>query len=156
MYTIKNNRDKIFIDFNETQAFKSLVKLWSGEDTLLQLIQAQCLDRLYYIRQNIILLNRTKNMTTTRARRKFTDEFKNQMYQLYISGKLRADIVREYDLTPSALDRWIAQAQTTGSFKENDNWTPEEVELIKLRKELQQLRMENDILKQTALIMGRK
>lgn len=77
------------------------------------------------------------------------------MYQLYISGKSRADIVREYDLTPSALDRWIAQAQTTGCSKKM-TIDSEEVELIKLRKELQQLRMENDILKQTALIMGRK
>ena len=95
-------------------------------------------------------------MTIPRTRRKFTDEFKNQMYQLYTSGKSRADIVREYDLTPSALDRWIEQAQSTGSFKESDNRTPEEAELIKLRKELQQLRMENDILKQAALILGQK
>ena len=95
-------------------------------------------------------------MTKPRTRRKVTDEFKNQMYKLYISGKSKADIIIEYNLTPSALDRWIKQAQSTGSFKESDNRTPEEVELIKLRKELQQLRMENDILKQAALIMGRK
>lgn len=95
-------------------------------------------------------------MTKTRIRRKYTDEFKNQMYQLYANGKSRSDIVREYDLTPSALDRWIDQAQSTGSFKEKDNRTPEENELIKLQKEIQQLRMENDILKQAALIIGRK
>lgn len=95
-------------------------------------------------------------MTKTRIRRKYTDEFKNQMYQLYANGKSRSDIVREYDLTPSALDRWIDQAQSTGSFKEKDNRTPEENELIKLQKEVQQLRMENDILKQAALIIGRK
>ncbi|WP_435368220.1 hypothetical protein [Paenibacillus polysaccharolyticus] len=34
--------------------------------------------------------------------------------------------------------------------------SPEENELIAMRKELQRLRMENDILKQAALIMGRK
>jgi len=95
-------------------------------------------------------------MTKSRNRRKFTDEFKKQMFQLYTNGKSRADIVREYDLTPSALDRWIEQSQSTGSFKEKDNRTPEEAELIKLHKEIQQLKMENDILKQAALIMGRK
>ena len=42
------------------------------------------------------------------------------------------------------------------SFKEKENLSPEENELIALRKELQHLRMENDILKQAALIMGRK
>lgn len=64
--------------------------------------------------------------------------------------------MEEYDLTASALDRWIKQAQTTGSFKEKDNRSSEEEELIALRKEIQRLKMEVDILKQAALIMGRK
>lgn len=89
-------------------------------------------------------------------RRTFTAEFKKQMVQLYENGKSRASIVEEYDLTASALDRWIQQAKTTGSFKEKDNRSPEENELNALRKEVQRLRMENDILKQAALIMGRK
>lgn len=90
------------------------------------------------------------------ARRTFTAEFKKQMVQLYESGKSRADIVREYELTASALDRWINQSQKSGSFKEKDNRSAEENELIALRKENQRLKMENDILKQAALIMGRK
>jgi|GEM_PF-341017 len=89
-------------------------------------------------------------------RRTFTSEFNKQMVQLYENGKSRAAIVEKYDLTASALDRWIKQAQTTGSFKEKDNRSPEENELITMRKELQRLRMENDIIKQAALIMGRK
>lgn len=93
---------------------------------------------------------------TKRERRTFTDEFKNQMVQLYFNGKRKSDIIREYDLTASALDKWIKQSQSTGSFREKDNRTPEEEELIKLRKENQQLKMENDILKQAALILGRK
>jgi transposase len=93
---------------------------------------------------------------TKRERRKFTDEFKHQMVQLYLNGKPRKDIIREYDLTPSSLDKWINQSQDTGSFKEKDNQTAEEAELIKLRKEIKQLQMENDILKQAALILGRK
>lgn len=78
------------------------------------------------------------------------------MVQLYENGKSRATIVEEYDLTASALDRWIKQAQTTGSFKEKDNRSSEENELLALRKENQRLKMEVDILKQAALIMGRK
>ena len=93
---------------------------------------------------------------TRRARRDFTDEFKEQMVQLYLNGKTKADIIREYELTPSSLNRWIKQHQQSGSFKEKDNKSPEQLELEKLRKENQQLKMENDILKQAALIMGRK
>lgn len=92
----------------------------------------------------------------TKARRTFTPDFKAQMVKLYENGKPRKDIISEYDLTPSALDKWVKQNQTSGSFKEKDNRTTEEAELIKLRKENQRLLMENDILKQAALIIGRK
>jgi len=92
----------------------------------------------------------------SRQRRTFTAEFKLQMVKLYENGKSRADIAREYDITPSALDRWIKNHQETGSFKAEDNRSQEENELLELRKEVQRLRMENDILKQAALIMGRK
>jgi transposase len=93
---------------------------------------------------------------TKRERRTYTEEFKEQMVKLYESGKAKKDIIAEYDLTPTAFNIWIKRSQTTGSFKEKDNRSPEENELIKLRKENQQLRMENDILKQAALILGRK
>ena len=95
-------------------------------------------------------------MTERRERREFTEEFKRQIVQLYNSGKPRAEIAREYDLTPSALNRWIERINATGSTKEADNRTPEQQELLRLRKQNQQLLMENDILKQAALIFGRK
>jgi len=93
---------------------------------------------------------------TKRPRRKFTDEFKEQIVRLYLSGKSKSEIIKEYDLTPSSLNRWIEQHQKTGSFKTKDNLSESERELIKLRKRLKQVEMENDILKQAALIMGRK
>ena len=95
-------------------------------------------------------------MMTRRPRRAFSPEFKEQMVQLYLSGKPRSDIIKEYDLTPSAFGKWIRQHESTGSFEEKDNRTPEQDEWIRLRKENQRLAMENDILKQAALIMGRK
>lgn len=70
-----------------------------------------------------------------RQRRTFTADFKRQMVQLYENGKPRAAIAREYELSPSALDRWIKQTQTSGSFTEKDNRTAEENELLELRKE---------------------
>jgi transposase len=92
----------------------------------------------------------------SKKRRTFTTDFKKQVVALYESGKIRQDIVSEYELTASALDRWITQFQQSGSFKEKDNRSPEEQELMELRKRNKQLEMEVDILKQAALIMGRK
>jgi transposase len=81
----------------------------------------------------------------SKKRRTFTTDFKKQVVALYENGKSRQDIVREYELTPSALDRWITQFQQTGSFKEKDNRRPEDQELIELRKRNKQLEMEVDI-----------
>ena len=41
----------------------------------------------------------------SRERRSFSLEFKLQMVKLYENGKPRNEIVREYDLTPSALGK---------------------------------------------------
>lgn len=96
-------------------------------------------------------------MTTNRkTRRTFKESFKKQMVELHKSGKPRKDILREYDLTPSTFDKWVKQYNQSGSFKEKDNLTPEEKELRDLRKLNKELMMENDILKQAALIFGRK
>lgn len=92
----------------------------------------------------------------SRPRRTFTPEFKQQIVDLYRSGKRKCDIVREYDIANSLLDKWIFQAEKSGSFQEKDNRSPDEQELIALRKRNAQLEMENDILKQAALIMGRR
>ena len=92
----------------------------------------------------------------SRKRRTFTTEFKKQVVALYEGGKTRQEIVDEYELTASALDRWIKQFRQSGSFKEKDNRSPEEQELMQLRKRNKQLEMEVDILKQAALIIGRK
>ncbi|MEK5231751.1 IS3 family transposase [Lysinibacillus sp. FSL K6-0232] len=78
------------------------------------------------------------------------------MVKLYENGKSRADIVREYDLTASALDKWIKNHQATGSFAAKDNRTEEENELNRLRKENQRLLMENDIFKASGADHGTK
>ncbi|WP_342253815.1 transposase [Spiroplasma endosymbiont of Zeiraphera isertana] len=86
----------------------------------------------------------------------YTDEFKKQIVALYQSGKSVSCLAKEYNVTRAATYNWIKQFTNSVSFKSKDNRSVEENELIKLRKELKQLRMENDILKQAALIIGRK
>ncbi|OQB51820.1 MAG: Transposase [Firmicutes bacterium ADurb.Bin146] len=91
-----------------------------------------------------------------KERRAFTLEFKSQVVQLYQNGKRKCDILREYDLSASLLDRWIKQSETTGSFNKKDNRTDEENELIELRNRNKQLEMENDILNKQRLIKSIK
>ena len=77
-----------------------------------------------------------------RERRNYTDEFNQKIVELYNGGKSRAELVCEYDLTPSSLSLWIKKYNNTGSFHVEDNRSDEEKELIRLRKENQRLKME--------------
>ena len=95
-------------------------------------------------------------MTERRKRREYNEEFKKQIVQLYNNGKSRAELIREYELSPSSVDRWISRINASGSSRERDNRTPEQEELLRLRKENTRLKMENDILKQAALIFAQK
>ena len=95
-------------------------------------------------------------MNNQTPRRTFSEEFKLQMVQLYNSGKSKSSISREYDISMSVIDRWVKRINATGSTKESDYRTPEQIELLHLRKENQRLQMENDILKQAALIFAQK
>lgn len=69
------------------------------------------------------------------------------MVKLYESGKPKKDIIAEYDLISTAFNTWVKRSQATGIFKEKNNHSLEENELINLRKENQQLNIKNDILK---------
>ena len=87
---------------------------------------------------------------------KYEDSFKKQLVELYNNGKTYEDISNEYHVSKSALWKWIKFYNNSGSFKAIDNKSQLEKDYKELEKEVRQLRMENDILKQAALIMGRK
>lgn len=86
----------------------------------------------------------------------YTEEFKKQIVALKMNGKSTAEIAKEYGIAKSTIVKWVNDYSKSGSFKAKDNRSDEENELLRLRKENKQLQMENDILKQAALIMARK
>ena len=55
-------------------------------------------------------------MYNKRERRTYTEEFKKQIVSLYLNGKSRADLIKEYELTGPALAKWI----TTVLSRSND------------------------------------
>ena len=88
--------------------------------------------------------------------KRYNEEFKKQIVELINSGKTINEVVKEYNIARSTVNKWVKDYSFSGSFKAKGNRSDEENELIKLKKENQRLKMENDILKQAALIMGRK
>ena len=88
--------------------------------------------------------------------RRFTDDFKRQIVDLYNGGKPVGEIMADYDLGHSTVRRWINSINATGSPRAADNRTPGQQRIADLERENKRLRMENDVLKQAALIFARK
>lgn len=88
--------------------------------------------------------------------RKFSEEFRRQLVALHENGKPASEIEREYDVGHSTLGRWTKSIRENGSTRAVDNRSPEQNELIELRRRNRQLEMEVDVLKQAALIFARK
>lgn len=67
--------------------------------------------------------------------------------------KTMSDIAREYGITRASITQWRKKYGTiitsTGEVTNND-------EILKLKKELQQVQMENDILKKVVAIFSKK
>lgn len=88
--------------------------------------------------------------------RKFTEEFRRQIVQLYLAGEPRGELMAEYDLESSALSRRVKCCGEAGVTTEAAARTPEDERLIELEREHKRLRMEAGVLKQAALIFARK
>ena len=91
-----------------------------------------------------------------KANRYYTEEFKKQIVELETNEKSVSELEREYGVTKTTIREWKKRYANSGEFGAEANRSPDEKELRELRKENKQLRMENDILKQAALILGRR
>jgi len=92
-----------------------------------------------------------------RQRRSFSDEFKAGAVRLVLDeGKSINKVAKDLDLTASALGDWVARAKADRTKgKSGGLTTAEREELAKLRKEVRELRMERDILKEAAVIFAK-
>ena len=93
-----------------------------------------------------------------RPRREFTAEFKAGAVRLVVEeGRSLQDVARSLDLVPSALRNWVLQAKAdAGSGSVGVLTTSEREELVRLRRELRQTRMERDILKKAAAFFAKE
>ena len=102
----------------------------------------------------------------TKARRSFTDEFKREAVALLqTSGRPLIQIASELGIQPSMLRRWrnavlrvpagVSQRRNTQAVAPQAG-TPDDqlAEMARLRREVQRLRIERDILKKTVAIFS--
>jgi transposase len=93
-----------------------------------------------------------------RARRKFTSEYKAEVVRLVRDGgKTIGEVSRDLDLTESAVRHWVTQsAVDAGAGGTGALTTAERTELVALRREARQLRMEREILKKAAAFFAKE
>ena len=91
-----------------------------------------------------------------RPRRKFTDEFKAEAVRLVLDeSKSIADVARDLDLVPSALNGWVSQARANRSQGKTGLTTTEREELTRLRRDNRILQEEREILKKAAAFFAK-
>ena len=84
------------------------------------------------------------------------EAFKRQIVQLYECGKPSREIRAGYDIARSTPRRRVQGIRDSGSTRAADNRTPEQNELIELRRRNRQLEMEVDVLKHAAPVFARR
>jgi len=88
------------------------------------------------------------------SRRSFTPEFKQEAVDLCRrTGKSECQVARELGLPQSTLNRWMRQA--AGAPLGSQSFLATE-ELKVLRREVEQLRMERDILKKAVAFFAKE
>ena len=98
----------------------------------------------------------SKPKKARRPRRSFSEEFKAGAVRLVLDqGKSVSAVARDLDLTASALQAWVTQARADRSKGKTGLTTAEREELAKLRKQVRELTMERDILKEAAVIFAK-
>jgi transposase len=93
-----------------------------------------------------------------RGRRKFTKEYKAEVVRLIVDGgKTVGQVSRDLDLTESAVRQWVKQARIdAGQGAPGALTTAERAELVALRREAKQLRMEREILKKATAFFAKE
>ena len=89
-----------------------------------------------------------------RKQQRYTNEFKQQIVDLYNAGMPVSQLAREYGLVEQTIYKWIKNLSPI--IKTDDGDTVSMKEYKELQKKMAQLEMENEILKKATAIFARK
>lgn len=92
------------------------------------------------------------------AQRRYDKEFKLNAVALHKSGKPGSDICRDLGIPLGTFWSWLKQKDSEGaeSFSGSGNIKPGNQEALRLKRELDDVRQERDILKKALAIFSRQ
>ena len=94
-----------------------------------------------------------------KTRPPYSPEFRRQMVDLVHAGRNPTELSREFEPSAQAIRNWVAQAnRQEGRREENSEvvTSADREELVRLRRENKQLRLERDILSRAAAWFARE
>lgn len=81
-----------------------------------------------------------------RTRQPYPEEFRQQILELVRGGRTPDELAKEFEPTAQTIRNWIKQADVDAGRRDDALTTAQKQELIRLRKENKQLRLEREIL----------
>ncbi len=94
-----------------------------------------------------------------KTRPPYAPEFRRQIVELVRAGRDPTDLAREFEPSVQAIRNWVAQADRSEGRRDQKNdalTTAEREELVRLRRENKQLKLERDILSRAAAWFARE
>ena len=84
------------------------------------------------------------------ARRKYPEAFRQQLIALVRAGRTPESLAHEFEPSAPTIRTWIEQADWDSGCRTDGLTTDERAELTRLRRELEQVKLEREILSKAA------
>ena len=85
-----------------------------------------------------------------RSRKPYPPEFRQQLVELVRAGRTPEELSREFEPTAQSISNWVAQADRDAGKRKDGLTTAEREEMVRLRRENRQLKLEREILSKAA------
>lgn len=92
----------------------------------------------------------------SKRRAPYPPEFRRQMVELARSGRTPEELSHEFGPTAQSIRNWLAQTDRDEGRRADGLTTAERQELVRLRRENRQLKMERDILSKATAWFARE
>ena len=90
------------------------------------------------------------------TRKRYTPEFKAQAVELVAIGKPVPEVAQELGIGTSLLYKWTGKNPPPGQPLGGEAQETSVAELVRRRREVSHLKLENDLLQKAAILLGTK
>jgi transposase len=95
--------------------------------------------------------------TMARSRREFTPEYKDEAVKLVLTtGRAVATVARELGVNEATLGRWVSAFKARNETGQTEVTESERAELLRLRKENADLKMDRTFLKKASIFFAQE